>query len=51
MSYLTQKTIKEKVKPGFISIYRTPFDKPMIKAYLMKVKIMSIEPDETTLKK
>jgi hypothetical protein len=43
--------IKEKVKPGFFSIYTVPFDKPMLKSYLMRVKVMTIEPDGTTLKK
>ena len=43
--------IKEKVKPGVVSIFTEPFDKPMIKKYLMRVKLMTIEPDGICLKK
>jgi len=43
--------IKENVKPGFISMFRVPFEKAMIKSYLMKVKIKTIEPDGESLKR
>jgi hypothetical protein len=37
--------VKDKIKPGLINIYTQPFDKKIIKEYLISLKEKQLEPD------